>query len=124
MQNQKGKIAQIVDPQEIKGQYKKGQVVIEWTEKAKDKYFTKKLAMEVFSKKENFDKRWNYIIQNFSVGDNVEVSFDVVSNEGSNGGWFTSAKYINMKHQDKEVNGGQQQNSVQISDEDDDSLPF
>jgi hypothetical protein len=127
MQNQKGKIIELTEPQEFTAKngkdYKKAQIVIGWTEQGKDKSFIKRLAMDILSTPDNFSQRWNKVIQNYSVGDDVEVSFDVVSNEGSNGGWFTSAKYINMKHQDKEVNRWQQTESPSMPDEESD-LPF
>jgi len=128
MRNQKGKIKDFTKPQEIQSKkndktYRKAIIAIEWVEKGKgDKMFTKTLALEVFGEVSQFNKRWDYFVDKFNKGDEVEVNFDVSSNAFEKDGntmYFTSCKLINMQHADKQT----AETTTQMPEEDDD-LPF
>src|SRR6056297_628034 len=110
LRKQNGEILSLTTPQDIKSKqgkqknYKKAVVVVGWTETGKnDKEFNKQIAVEVFGSPENFNKQWNSLQNNYSVGDKVMVTFDINSNESGNN-WFTSLRLINIEHLDKNVN--------------------
>lgn len=124
LRKQDGEILSLTTPQDIKSkqgkEYKKAAVAIGWTETGKnDKEFKKQIAVEVFGTPESFNKQWNSLQNNYSVGDRVMVTFDINSNE-SNGNWFTSLRLVNIEHLDKNV-GGDKPQERQVNDDD---LPF
>jgi len=128
LRKQNGEILSLTTPQDIKSKqgkqknYKKAVVVVGWTETGKnDKEFNKQIAVEVFGSPENFNKQWNSLQNNYSVGDKVMVTFDINSNESGNN-WFTSLRLINIEHLDKNVNNDKpQEGQVDVNDDD---LPF
>lgn len=99
---QKGRFLKVTKPEFVNDEkkFKKSQVVIEFTVKSKTKSFNNILAADIFGAPNDVVSKAKKIKDNFSKGDDVELTVYISSKE-SNKGYFPQIKYASIQHADK-----------------------
>lgn len=115
---------------------KKAQVFVSFQEQGKNGTFQKGLVPQMFGEYFKVQKQYDKVVNNFSQGDEVILSFYLESKRTKNGDFFPDLKFAGLEHADKQQQSqsswmGDDQQSNQPSQksnnsilDDDNNLPF